>query len=231
MPALYPAPTRFLPQISRHIERTIGPSPMVFHEIISSDVHLDLFVVPPQTHDASLHFPHGRDFFTIVTSGMSTFPMNAPHLATKRRNSRYAELMICLPADWPGLRFDGTFALEQMREEANWWPIRWLKTIARLPHEHGLFIGSGHTIPNGEDAVPFSENTKFGSLLVAPSALHPDSHTLVIHDDMSVDFLALWPLHSAELEYKLSHGPEALISRFQRSGITELVDLTRKSAV
>src|SRR5215207_5442749 len=34
-----PAVTPYMKQIERHIDKTIGPSPMVFHEIISDDIH------------------------------------------------------------------------------------------------------------------------------------------------------------------------------------------------
>ena len=91
---------------------------MVFHEIVSSDVHLDLYVVPPQPGEASVMFPHGRDFYTIVTSGMSTQAMKAPASGGGDiQGQRYAELMICLPSDWPGLYPTGTFDLETMRDE------------------------------------------------------------------------------------------------------------------
>lgn len=95
--------TPFLEQISRHIERTIGPAPMVFHEIVSTDAHIDLHIVPPQPHVAADEIrPLGGDYVTVVTSGMSSKPMNVPPAAKEQGVSEYAELMLALPKDWPG---------------------------------------------------------------------------------------------------------------------------------
>src|SRR5438128_971841 len=40
MPILLPSPVSFVPQLARHIERTIGPSPMVFHDVVAGDMPL-----------------------------------------------------------------------------------------------------------------------------------------------------------------------------------------------
>lgn len=73
-------------KIQQHVERFIGKVDMVYHEIISDFVHLDIFLVNPTPE---------RNFFTLVTSGMSQRPMKAPPGAEK---FQYAELMICLPS-------------------------------------------------------------------------------------------------------------------------------------
>ena len=61
---------------------------IVFHELISDQVHIDLHWVKPTAE---------RPFHTLVTSGMSNLPMTTPPGAEE---VRYAELSICLPADW-----------------------------------------------------------------------------------------------------------------------------------
>jgi len=206
-------------QINRHIERTIGPSPMVFHEIIAPDIHLDLHIVPP-------HRKH--NFYTIITSGMSTRAMNPPPDADPDA-ARFAELMAVLPADWPGLRPDGTFVQEGLEDEANWWPIRWLKMIARMPYEYDSYIGAGQMIPNGQRAERYAANTEFGGMLLMPSALHPRSQRLVVHDDRSIEFLALWPLYPEEMELQRTWGTEALRTALAQAGVTELVDIRRRN--
>jgi len=228
MPTLFPTPTRFLNQISRHLDRTIGPSPMVFHEIVSTDIHLDLHIVPPQPGRPTPDHPHGRNFYTIVTSGMSTRPMTLPSGADPEC-PRYAELMITLPAHWPGLRPDGTFVQEDMQDENNWWPIRWLKMIARLPHEHATYVGAGHTMPNGPQGEPFSVSTHLGCMLAQPSVLDPKADRLVVHDDLTIAFLALWPIYPEEMALKLHQGADALMDRFHRAGITDLINPQRKN--
>ncbi len=121
--------------ISAHIERHLGPISGVFHEIISDLVHIDVHVVP-----ASEPFPYLR----LVTSGMSDLPMTLPGGAP---GSAYMELMVTLPADWP-------ISADAFEDERNYWPVRLLKTLARLPHEYDTWLGFGHTIPNGHPAEP-----------------------------------------------------------------------------
>jgi hypothetical protein len=229
MPALFPPPTRFLPQISRHIERTIGPSPMVFHEIVSSDIELDLHVVPPQPGAASPQFPQGRNFYTFVTSGLSTRAMKRPASPESAGQAIYAELMITLPADWPGLFPDGTMSPDAMNAEENSWPIRWLKLLAHLAHERNVFLGAGNTYTGEAGAI--AGNTRLAGVLTAPSVLHPASARLPVRDDLTVAFLALWPAYPEELALAQHEGGAALLTRLRRAGITDLVDIRRKSVV
>ena len=74
--------------VSDHIERYIDKIDIVMHEIVSSKVHIDVHVVraTPQ-----------RPYQTLVTSGME-LPMQTP---AELKDARLAELMICLPRDWP----------------------------------------------------------------------------------------------------------------------------------
>jgi hypothetical protein len=227
MPVLFPPPTRFLPQISRHIERTIGPSPMVFHEVVSGDIELDLHVVPPQPGAASRLFPTGRNFYTIVTSGLSTRPMKMSASPDADERTAYAELMITLPADWPGLFRDGTMSPEAMVEEENAWPIRWLKLLAHLAHEQDVFLGAGNTYAG--EAGGIAGNTQLAGVLTAPSVLHPKSARLPVHDDLVIAFLALWPVYPEELALAQCEDGPALLQRLHHAGITDLVDLRREN--
>jgi hypothetical protein len=227
MPALFPPPTRFLPQISRHVERTIGHSPMVFHEVVSCDVHLDLHVVPPQPDKISPAFPHGRRFYTIVTSGLSTRPMKLPASSHALEQSAYAELMITLPADWPGFLPDGTMSPNLMSEDENSWPLRWIKRLAHLAHEQDVFLGAGN--PYAAESHAVAGNCRLAGMLAAPSALHPKSATLPIRDDLTIAFLALWPVFPEELAFAQRHGGPALLQRLHQAGVTDLVDIHRKN--
>ena len=229
MPVLFPPPTRFLPQITRHIERTIGPSPMVFHEVVSNDIHLDLHVIPPQPGVRTRAFPCGRDFFTIVTSGLSTRPMSLPSSPDSGGRTPYAELMITLPASWPGLFADATMSPELMSEEENYWPIRWLKLLAHLAHEENVFLGAGNTYSEGRRLRTVAGNTRLAGVLAAPSVLHPKAGRLLINDDLEIAFLALWPLYPEELALARRVGGAALMERFQAAGVTDLVDVRREN--
>lgn len=103
-----------LEQISAHIERHLGPIEMVFHEIVSDTVHIDVHWVKP-TRD----FPFAR----LVTSGMSDLPMSVPEDSGA---PAHLELMITLPGQW---RFD-----EDALDDERWyWPVGLLKALARFP--------------------------------------------------------------------------------------------------
>lgn len=67
--------------------------------------------------------------------------------------SPYAELMICLPPDWP--------VKSPMSDRRAYWPVRLLKTIARLPHEYHTWIGAWHSVLN----EPESRLVSWGSML------------------------------------------------------------------
>ena len=124
--------TPYLEQIARHIERTIGPAARwCFMRWFRRMRDIDLHIVPAQPHvEASDQRPLGGDYVTVVTSGMSSKPMKLPPEAKKNGVSEYAELMLALPKDWPGLRPDGTFDQREMKDEAKWWPFSWLKRMA-----------------------------------------------------------------------------------------------------
>ncbi len=60
---------KYLDEITAHVETHIGEVEMVFHEIVSEFVHVDLLWIKP--HDK---FP----YHALVTSGMSDKPMTMP---------------------------------------------------------------------------------------------------------------------------------------------------------
>ena len=201
--------------ISDHIERHLGPVSGVFHEIISDKVHLDVHFVEP-----SANFP----FKVLVTSGMSDLPMTTPENAEAMR---YAELCILLPSTWelPNL---GPGAEHDEATEDQYWPIWWLKYLARFPHEYRTWLGAGHTIPNGEDAEPFAADTKLGCMLLMPSLSLPEEFwKLRINEEKIIHFYSLYAIYKEEMDLKMRKGVEALIDKFEKHGITDVVDLNR----
>lgn len=217
--------TPYLERIDSHLERWIGPAPMVFHEITSPTIHIDIHAVPPSGRAIGEGYPMGMHHFTFVTSGVSTYPMNVPAGAEEWR---YAELMIALPPDWPGLKPDATFDQSIMSKEENWWPFRWLKSVARLPHQYNSWLGSGHTIPNGDPPEPFAPGTGFCCMMLVPTLLIPrEARRIVVSDDVVIHFYALWPLYAEELSYKLEHGMGPLMDRLLDAGVSEIIDRNR----
>ena len=202
--------------ISKHIENHLGQIDSVYHEIISDLIHIDINYIKP-----SDKFP----FHIFVTSGMSDRPMNVPKGLEEHS---FAEVYILLPRDWPVPNEKFSIVEESFKNENNYWPIRWLKLIARFPHEFNTWIGWGHSIPNGEEAAPFAENTSFGCMLVMPAISLPiEFFELKINTDKTVKFFCLYPLYKEEMEYRIKKGTDDLLARFDKYKIRDIIDITR----
>jgi hypothetical protein len=137
-----------------------------------------------------------------------------------------AELVMMLPADWS----------LHSQEERWYWPLRWLKLLARLPEEEGAWLGWGHTVPNGE---AFAENTRLSSVLLlgaylaqgiaAPAVLETAEPCMfLLPDGEQVRFYQVFPLYEEELQYKLTHGVPALLERFS-GGLRPVLELSREN--
>jgi predicted Zn finger-like uncharacterized protein len=220
-PTLVGDVTPHLDRITAHLEEHLGPCAGVFHEIISDEVHLDLLVFPPTGEPESEQRPAGGNHYTVVTAGMSARPMSVP--AGEDAPSPYAELMVALPSDWPGLSPTGGFDTDVMSDVRYWWPLQWLKSIARMPHEYNTFVTIGHTIPNDESADPYAPDTKLGCMLVMPTILAPALNEPLVADDALIHFYALCPLYPQEMNLKLKRGLPALFELFGKAEMTELI--------
>ena len=205
--------------IGKHIERHIGPVENVFHELISDLVHVDIHIVSPTPE---------RNWYTLVTSGMSDRPMTVPvedfEDPADAEQLKYAELLICLPPDWPM----GQEAWQE--DESGFWPVQWLKMMARMPHEYETWIGEGHTIPNGDPPEPLGEGTELCCILVGPPALAPDEFRQLKLKKKTINFYALYPLYREEMDFKLKAGVEGLVEKLGAIEVSELLDPKRKNA-
>lgn len=200
--------------IVEHIEAHVGQVTMVFHEIVSDLVHIDVHHVPPEP---------GREFHTLITTGMSDKPMNVPDGA---EDFRYAELVICLPPDWK-------LTKEDFASEENYWPIRLIKSLARLPHEYDTWLGPGHSIPNGgDDPQPYADNTRLCCAIIVPAVRFGEKFLrLETPDERVINFYSVWPILPDETEFKLKHGYDELMDRLLSREVSDVIDVQRRSAV
>jgi hypothetical protein len=160
-----------------------------------------------------------RPFHVLVTSGMSATPMTTRAGADV---AKFAELIVLLPESWPVGESDERF----------YWPIRWLKMLARLPYDFSTWLGMGHTVPNGDPPRPFAPGTERCAMLVLKSISLPiEAQSMTLADGSVLEFFALYPLHRAELELKLAAGTHALIDRFEEAGVDDVVNPARPSVV
>lgn len=194
-----------------HITAHLGPVDWVYHELLSDLVHIDVHVVAPTEE---------RDCHTLVTCGMSDRAMAVP---AEQDSPPFAELMIHLPPDWP-------LSLEAFGDERNFWPVRWLKFLARMPHEYDTWVDAWHTMPNGAPPAPFAENTALCALMLTPPVFAPPEFAvLTTPAGKEIAFHEILPLHADELALKLDHGTDALIDRLDAGGVRPVVDPTRPS--
>ncbi|MDE5862733.1 MAG: suppressor of fused domain protein, partial [Lachnospiraceae bacterium] len=107
------------------IQENFGSFDEVFHEIVSPDIHLDIIIVPPTEED---------NYYKLITMGMGAYSMNVPE-DLREEELEHAELILYLPKYWN----------IKSPEEKDYWPIRYLKILARLPIECDTWLGYGHT--------------------------------------------------------------------------------------
>ena len=197
--------------IADHIKNYVGDVSLVYHEVISDLVHLDINIVDPTDQ---------RPYYSLVTSGMSDIQMKAPD---EYSELSYAELMLCLPKDWP-------LSKEAIQKEENYWPLRTLRYLARFPHAYDTWLWASHTIPNGDPPEPFAENTEFsGVLLMYPRLFSQDFWKLRVFPNATIHFLSVLPLYKEEMEFKLDKGLDPLLDRFEKTRVTELMDISRRN--
>ena len=196
--------------IEEHIKNTFGEFENVFHELVSPDIHVDICIVPPTEE---------RDYYTLVTMGMGAHRMNVPEELAEYKLER-AELAIALPADW---KLDQ----ESMKDEKWYWPIRLLKSLARLPIASDTWLGFGHTMDNKEN---FAENTKLcAAILTGPQSTEEGGEVCTLPGGEEVNFYQVIPLYEDELDYKLEHDVDALLDKM--AGISFVVNPTRQDAI
>ena len=196
--------------VEGHIQQYFGKFENVFHELSSPDIHVDICVVPPSEE---------RDYYTLVTMGMGAHRMNVPEELAEYKLER-AELAIALPGNWK-------LKHEDLKNERWYWPIRLLKTLARLPIASDTWLGFGHTMDNEDD---FAKDTKLcAAMLTGPQDAEDGSEVCILPSGEEVNFYQVIPLYRDELEYKLAYDADALLDKM--NGISFVVEPDRQDAI
>jgi hypothetical protein len=212
-PPLVAPMSETLDSVVEHITRYLGYPGTVYHELISTTVHIDVHIVEASPE---------RPWVSLVTSGMSDVPMNTPESSSE---FRFAELMIRLPADW---KLDN----ESLKQEENYWPIRTLKFLARFAHEYETWLSFGHTIPNGNPPAPLSPGHPFVGVVLSPPWIGGEEFaTLRLASGTPVHFWSLIPLYPYEMDFKLTNGAIPLFEKFEASGFSDLFNPNRPPVV
>ena len=183
---------------------------VVMHENVSDSIHVDVYVVMPNKE---------RDYYILVTSGMSHFAMKVPD---NKKEDCFMELVAILPDNWQ-------LNSESFKNEDNYWPIRQLKILARYPHINSTWFGYGHTIANGSKSKSMSPNNSFTGLILLPGMTLPKEFMEIVTDKKKVRLYSMIPLYAEELDFKLKNGVESLMDKFVTYGISDKIDVKRKN--
>ena len=163
--------------IEAHVAKHLAPVDSVFHEILSDLIHLDVLWVKASAD---------RPYHLLITSGMSDLPMTVPEGCEELR---HAELFMALPADW---NVEGN-------SDEDYWPMRWLKQVGRLPHALQLYQ------PPAESQGAPDGGSGIHRLHGRPREWHP--HTEECHDTVTGKLFQ----DTAVILNDLRHGPEVAV--------------------
>lgn len=190
------------------IKHNFGNYDSILHEIVSTDINLDIIIIPPTKEN---------NYYKLITMGMGAYKMNVPNELKKYELQR-AELVLYLPPTWD----------IKSSNEDNYWPIRCLKEIARLPIDNNTWLGYGHTVSNNKENTPYSRNTDFCSMILL-QALNNKNIEPKLKIVNKINFYQLFPLYKEELEYKINNGVDSLINLFSDEDIKPIVNIQRKN--
>lgn len=160
-------------EVPAHLTRMLGTAVPVFHEIVSPSAHIDLYPYPPTP---------SRPYLVVATTGMAEKPMQVP-----ANEDRHVELLVALPPDWP------LDPKQWTADERHYWPLRWLKRVARFHYETGHWLGEGHVLDHGDPARIIADSGAFTSVLLASPSILPEAGQRVsLKDGRQVRLLQLY---------------------------------------
>ena len=201
-----------LEAVDSFISETIGNFDNVFHEIISPDIHLDVCFVKPSDDEP---------YYKLVTIGAGAYKMGVPD-KWKEYNIEHAEYIICVPKDWD----------INSSEIEDYWPIKLLKDVARLPIWCDTWLSFGHTTQADEEGTPYAPNVRFNSVILGFANNAQGDVRLMLPSGKAINFYQLTPLYPEELKYKMENGADALFELFEKKGIdSKVIDPNRESVV
>ena len=144
-----------------------------------------------------------QPYFKLVTMGAGAYKMNIP----KEYKSK-----VCDRAEY-------------------WWPIRMLKTVARLPIRTDDWLFYSHTVELTDDGKPLAENTKFNScVLLVSRGKNQYVKPFKLGRGKKVAFYQLYPLYQEELEYKVENSFYDLMDKVDEEELNnQVININRKN--
>ncbi len=197
-------------EIDNHLEDFFSSDEiLVLHEIESEIIHSDIYIIKPNDKI-------GRDYYILLTCGLSALPMSVPD---KDENEEFIELVMLLPKTW-------ILEYKKFEDENNYWPIRLLKELSKLPHKHKTWLGYGHTYGDpSEDA--YSVNNKFVGAIITESITLPEEFLTISFKGKTIQLYSVIPLYKEELDYKMKNNTKTLMERFEKYNVDEILNINR----
>jgi hypothetical protein len=189
-------------------ERIYGKPESVFHEVLPQVPHIDVYTIKRILKRSS----GDEVFYVLMTGGMSDLAMTMPRNA--KDLDRRVELI---------------FYCAEPREEY----VTILRWVAHFPHDSKSWLGHGHTVPNGNPPEPFWGSDKLDTLFFLPPIIAKDQKLpseLRLNGE-PVNFLWVVPITTAECNFKLNNGFDALMDLFDQNQHPYIFDPKRRSYV
>lgn len=210
------APTAAAPDddspLVRHLREWVGVSAGVFDAgRLQGDPELPVRIhhVPP-TETKPFHY--------LATDGMRRWLQPKP--AEVEDAPERVELVLGLDGGWP-------LAPERMHEPEVTWPVQLLASLAHFPASEGAWLGEGHSLPNGDPPAPYIDGLGWCGVLILPPVSLPPEADLFEGESGPVRLFGVVPVYADELKLKLEQGTRALLERFDRHHINEVLDPER----
>ena len=197
--------------IANHLDKFYKSDEItVFHEMVSPDFHLDVYLINSAKHS----------FNILLTSGMSLLEMTVPDGVENPETYTFAELMILLPK---AIEFGKIFP----SENENDWIIGMLKETARFPHHYDTWLAIGHTLQATTEMEPYSGDTDYVGLVILPSVTFDEEFTEIKTAEETINIYSVFPLYKDELEYKIANEYNALLDKLIEKNSKEVFDNKR----
>ncbi len=160
----------------------------------------------PLPVDLAVMYPTEEEpFYLVYTLGMSAAPMKypaSPEMPEGRES--YGELCIMLPADWP-IEKNGQIDVSAQHN----WPLAMLRSLAKFPHVHQLWMSYGFVLPNSENGETFAPDTELSGVLIVQ--FEGELGELHMADGAVVQILMPVLLYKDELDLYDEIGPDTLL--------------------